>query len=183
MTHELALDPDGTAWVCLENLTAILERELLVPMYGDLEVIKSPPGDAYSIWRIATRRLTDSGDPESEADGSLGDAASAKLSTGVPAEASDDSPVDADEDANEDVGPRRGLMIPASMGLRFQIPTDLDIVTVTARWGTYRSRAVEPSKTEDETWRATRQRSEYVRTPWEITERLLVSDLIDNPHQ
>jgi len=30
--------------------------------------------------------------------------------------------VDADEDANEDVGPRRGLMIPASMGLRFQIP-------------------------------------------------------------
>jgi hypothetical protein len=183
MTYELALDPDGTAWVCRENLTAILERELLGPMYGDREVISSPPGDAYSIGRIAPRRLTDTGDPESEADGSLGDADSAKLSTGVPAEDSDESPVDADEDANEDVGPRRGLMIPASMGLRFQIPTDLDTVTVTARWGTYRSRPVERAETEDPDGRSSRQRSEYVRTPWEVIQRLQVRDLVDNPHQ
>ena len=29
-------------------------------------------------------------------------------------------------------------MIPASMGLRFQVPADLETFTVTASWGVYR---------------------------------------------
>ena len=36
---------------------------------------------------------------------------------------------------------RRGLMIPASMGLRFQIPDDLHAFTVRASWGVYNPKA------------------------------------------
>ena len=56
---------------------------------------------------------------------------------GVPAFAADESEADADEDDAEDRAPKQGLMIPASMGLRFQIPADLEAFTVTASWGIY----------------------------------------------
>ena len=44
---------------------------------------------------------------------------------------------DAEDDDAEDRAPKQGLMIPASMGLRFQVPADLVSFTVTASWGTY----------------------------------------------
>ena len=47
---------------------------------------------------------------------------------------------EADEDSGtEDEPQQRGLMIPASMGLRCQIPDDLGSFTVTASWGVYES--------------------------------------------
>lgn len=43
---------------------------------------------------------------------------------------------DTDDDA-QDRAPKQGLMIPASMGLRFQVPPDLVSFTITASWITY----------------------------------------------
>ena len=56
---------------------------------------------------------------------------------GVPAFAADETEADAEDDDAEDRAPKQGLMIPASMGLRFQVPADLESFTVTASWGTY----------------------------------------------
>jgi hypothetical protein len=72
---------------------------------------------------------------------------------------------------SEDKAPKRGLMIPASMGLRFQIPTDLERFTVTASWGTY-----ERVKT-GEVDKKGRAITVYQRTPVGITEPIEVRDL------
>ena len=40
---------------------------------------------------------------------------------GVPADAADETEADAEDDDAEDRAPKQGLMIPASMGLRFQV--------------------------------------------------------------
>ena len=58
-------------------------------------------------------------------------------SRGVPVTAVDESSAESDEDNADDQPPQRGLMIPASMGLRFQIPLDLSEFTVMASWGVY----------------------------------------------
>ncbi len=174
--YELFREPDGTAWTARENLTDILARELLGPMYGDFEVIRAAPDTVYPIGRIAPKRLTDvrNTDPETEDEGSeVGTADDARTSTGVPLASVDDSAVDGDEDAVEDTGPKRGLMIPASMGLRFQVPLDLDRFTVRASWGVYHSRNVEP---EDPS--GGRQRREFVRTPIDVPVVVEVSDLV-----
>ena len=52
-------------------------------------------------------------------------------------------------------------MIPASMGLRFQVPADLESFTVTASWGTYET--VET----DKVTKAGRPIRHYQRTPVE----------------
>ena len=53
-----------------------------------------------------------------------------------------------DEDTGiEDEPQRRGLMIPASMGLRCQVPDDLESFTVTASWGMYEPVTEEDAKT------------------------------------
>ena len=70
----------------------------------------------------------------------------------------------------EDEPQQRGLMIPASMGLRCQIPDDLESFTVTASWGVYES---VPEK-DPERQRVVRR---YKRTPIEITKRITVADL------
>ena len=62
-------------------------------------------------------------------------------------------------------------MIPASMGLRFQIPAELERFTVTASWGTY-----ERVKT-GEVDKKGRAISVYRRTPVEITEPIAVDEL------
>ena len=73
----------------------------------------------------------------------------------------------------EDEPQQRGLMIPASMGLRFQIPDDLESFTVIVSWGVY-----EPVTEEDpEKVRIVRR---YKRTPVEIPKRITVADLRDS---
>jgi hypothetical protein len=180
MVYELPNTPEGTAWMCRESLVALLQREVLGPLNGEREVLPSPPGDAYQVGRIAPRRLTDRGEPTSDADGGVGSIREAHSSTGVPAATAEDEFAEGDEDASEDVGPRRGLMIPASMGLRFQIPSDLDTVVVTARWGTYSTRT--PAAEIDIDGAPKRAKTEYVRTPWEVTERLEIAELLSRTH-
>ncbi|MGW3850418.1 DISARM system helicase DrmA [Streptomyces fagopyri] len=140
--YRLALDPDDRSWTARENLVDILERELLGPANGPDEILEGVPDSAYLIGRIAPVRLTASRDDpgevgSDEAASDVGDAVDAAESRGVPLTAVDDSSANSDEDEVEDQPQKRGLMIPASMGLRCQIADDLDEFTVTAAWGTY----------------------------------------------
>ena len=136
---------DGTAYVfnrelgtapasARAGLVEVLERELIGPAGGDTEVLTTPPDQRYLLGRIAPTRLTGvADDPEAAA-------STGAPVTGVEEEAaSASSEEDPGEDA-DDEPVRRGLMIPASMGLRFQVPADpaeLEAITVRVSWGTY----------------------------------------------
>ena len=136
---------DGTAYVfnrelgtapasARAGLVEVLERELIGPADGTAEVLTTPPDQRYLLGRIAPTRLTGAAD-DPEAAASTGAPV-----TGVEEEAaSASSEEDPGEDA-DDEPVRRGLMIPASMGLRFQVPADpaeLEAITVRVSWGTY----------------------------------------------
>ena len=120
----------------------ILERELLGPLNGPDEILDASPDAVYLIGRIAPVRLSRSKDTPREegsddAPTDVGDDADADEDRGVPVTAVDDSAAAAEEDTAEDEPQKRGLIIPSSMGLRFQIPDSLDEFTITASWGTY----------------------------------------------
>lgn len=169
--YQLAHKPDGTSWTTRENLADIFERELLGPANGAEEVLEGSPDAAYLLGRIAPVRLT-SGDSEpattDDSATDVGDDVDARESRGVPVTAVDESSAESDEDNAEDQPQRRGLMIPASMGLRFQIRDDLPSFTVTASWGTYH--AVRSESDESSYPR-------YQRTPVDIKKRIDVSSL------
>ncbi|CED90503.1 DISARM system helicase DrmA [Actinomyces succiniciruminis] len=158
------VEPYGSgSWAARENLTDILRRQLLGPIGGDDELLPVAPDGRYLIGRIAPTRLDDTGgqatepptseaadlasdagldtDPDAGASTAyLGDDLDARASTGVPVSSVDESSPDGDEDTGgdrDDEPVRRGLMIPASMGLRFQVLDDLEAVTVHASWGVY----------------------------------------------
>ena len=173
--YRLEHEPDGSSWTARENLADILERELLGPMNGPDEVIDGAPDAVYLVGRIAPFKLAaGTGDPQDadtgEPDTDVGDADDAEAGRGVPLTEVDDSGAGADEDSGlEDTPQQRGLMIPASMGLRCQIPDDLESFTVTASWGVYES---VPAPEGDES-----RIRRYKRTPVEIPKRIVVADL------
>jgi hypothetical protein len=174
--YRLAREPDNRSWTARENLADILERELLGPLNGPEEVIDGAPDAVYLIGRIAPVKLAagkaDPTDADTgEADTDVGDATDAQESRGVPVTAVDEAGADGDEDTGvEDEPQRRGLMIPASMGLRCHIPPDLESFTVTASWGMY-----EPVGGErEETARSIRR---YKRQPIEVTKTIDVAAL------
>jgi hypothetical protein len=173
--YDLQREPDGRSWTARENLVNILERELLGPANGPEEILDGQPDVAYLIGRIAPVRLTAGHDDPKDADSDeaatdVGDAVDAEESRGVPVTAVDESGAGADEDTAEDEPQKRGLMIPASMGLRCQIPDALAEFTVTTSWAVY-----EPFKEKGEGDRQTLRR--YKRTPIEITTLIVVADL------
>lgn len=174
-TYDLRHEPDGRSWTVRENLTDILERELLGPSRGPEEQVEVPPDTTYLVGRIAPARLTDGKEDPSGAEGEdptdLGGADEARTSRGVPVTDVDDSSVQADEDDVEDQPQKRGLMIPASMGLRFQIPLDLDEFTITSAWGVYNP------FTTDETTKSGRAVRRFQRTPVEVRATVRVADL------
>ena len=155
--YELAHDLDGTSVSVRTNLVDILRRELLGPADGADEILTVAPDGRYNLGRIAPTRLTGSaeaprpGDGGDHADeGALDtDALDARASTGVPVTGVDETGPDGDEDTagdRDDAPIRRGLMIPASMGLRFQVPADLDALTVHASWGVYHPQSGGPTE-------------------------------------
>ena len=174
--YRLEHEPDGRSWTVRENLADILERELLGPANGPEEVIDGSPDSAYLIGRIAPVKLTagtedpadaDTGEPDSD----VGDAEDAESGRGVPLTGVDDSGAGADEDSGvEDEPQQRGLMIPASMGLRCQIPDDLESFTVTASWGVYES----VPENDPERQRVVRR---YKRTQVEVPKLITVAGL------
>lgn len=173
--YRLGHEPDGRSWTARENLVDILERELLGPANGPEEVLEGVPDTAYLIGRLAPVRLTAGRDDPRDADSDeaatdVGEAVDAEESRGVPVTAVDESGAGADEDTAEDEPQKRGLMIPASMGLRCQIPDDLESFTVTASWGRY-----EPVKEKSEDTARTRR---YQRIPIQITKTVTVADLV-----
>ncbi|MCL2465611.1 MAG: helicase, partial [Micrococcales bacterium] len=178
--YELRHELDGSSWSVRENLVDILSRELLGPDGGDDELLGVPPDARYILGRIAPTKLRQSqAVPESDAaDGDstldLGDDLAASESTGVPLSDVDDSAPDGDEDTGgdrDDEPVRRGLMIPASMGLRFQVPRNAESFTVRASWGVYN-----PEKT-GETTKDGREVRKYRRRPWHVDTRIAVRDL------
>ena len=177
-SYRLDYEPDGRSWTAREDLADILEREILGPANGPEEVLDGAPDSAYLIGRIAPAKLrAGSGDPvdadTGEPDTDVGDAADAEAGRGVPLTEVDDSGAGADEDSGlEDEPQQRGLMIPASMGLRCQIPDDLESFGVTVSWGVY-----EPVAEENPEKKRILRR--YKRTPIEIRKRITVTDLRD----
>ncbi|ORV08562.1 DISARM system helicase DrmA [Mycolicibacterium fallax] len=146
--YGLAYELDGTSFTVRENLVDILERELLGPIHGADELLPFSPRSQYLIGHIAPVRLTGAVQGSGEQDGAVerGDLVETRADEdavseirGVPAFAADEHEADSDEDDAEDRAPKQGLMIPASMGLRFQVPPELESFTITASWGTYES--------------------------------------------
>ena len=135
---------DGSDYVLDEELRAtsasaragiveVLKRELIGPAECEEEILSSSPDQRYLLGRIAPTRLTGAQD-DLEAAASTGAPV-----VGVEEETASVSEEDAGEDA-DDEPVRRGLMIPASMGLRFQVPADpaeLESIAVHVSWGTY----------------------------------------------
>ena len=143
-SYELLIEDEKSSWAARQGLHDILVREVLGPADGDDETLEMAPDTRYLIGRIAPAKLASGADaPSAEGDGDpdstldVGDDVDARQSTGVPLPSMDETTVDAEEDAAEDAPVKRGLMIPASMGLRFQLPLDVERVTVRASWGTY----------------------------------------------
>jgi hypothetical protein len=175
--YRLKHEPEGSSYTVRENLVDILERELLGPAGGPEELLPISPRQLYLVGHIAPVKLAeDRLDLARAEDGDglvevHGDEAASHAQRGVPAVSADDGGADVDEDDVDDRAPKQGLMIPASMGLRFQVPNDLERFTVTASWGTYESVRTEEV---DKKGRPIRQ---YRRTPVEIVESIAVAEL------
>ena len=139
-TYVFGQEFDSDSAAVRSGLVEILERELIGPAElteddgGGEEVLITPPDRRYLLGRIAPTRLTDAADD-----------LDASASTGAPVTGVEEemTHATAEEDFGEDADDepvRRGLMIPASMGLRFQIPADpaeLESITIHVSWGTY----------------------------------------------
>lgn len=175
--YRLALEPDGSSVTVRENLVDILERELLGPAGGSTELLPISPRQMYLVGHIAPVKLAEdridvAGVEDADALTAIrGDLSGPTGQRGVPTMSADDAGAEADEDDADDQAPKQGLMIPASMGLRFQIPTDTPAFTVAASWGTYESEATEEVDKKGRPLRA------YRRTPVEIVETIRLADL------
>ena len=179
--YELAHEPDGTSVTARANLVDILRRELLGPHDGDEEVLDVSPVARYLVGRIAPTRLNRTDPGTDDPDAIDVDDLDAGVSTGVPVVGEDEAGSGIDEDASDgkdDDPQRRGLMIPASMGLRFQVPAGIDSVTVHASWATYHPER--PTQAERERAEAEGRiaHTRYRRTPAELPIRIRLADLV-----
>ncbi len=179
-SYELNFDLDGSSFAVRENLVDILERELLGPVHGPEEVLPFSPRSHYLVGHIAPVKLTSGagGDPDDENLGDRGELVEVRMDDarpaempGVPAHAAEDQSAEAQDDDAEDRSPKQGLMIPASMGLRFQVPRDLESFTVTASWGAYEA------VTTDQVTKSGRPVRHYQRIPLEEARSIKLAEL------
>lgn len=131
--YELHYPLDGKSYSVRENLQNILERELLGPSEGEEELMDISPKTKYILGRIAPTRIRPDDDSDDKSGLPLLDA----LDNDDNEEDDDSEDVENGGSENQDEPQRRGLIIPSSMGLRFQVPDDLDTVTVHCSWGVY----------------------------------------------
>lgn len=134
--YRLTYQPDGTSITVRENLVDILARELLGPIRGPQEVLPFSPRSQYLVGHLAPVKLTGAALIDDNAVQARANAEALAEGGGVPALRGRRNDADTDDDA-QDRAPKQGLMIPASMGLRFQVPPDLVSFTITASWITY----------------------------------------------
>ncbi len=175
--YELTFRPEEiwNSWTVRENLADILERELLGPAHGDEEQLEAQPDGLYLVGRIAPAKLVGKGavsmaDAE-DADDEVVEADDIGEDRGVPVSVVGDDPASADDDGVEDAPLRKGLMIPASMGLRFQVPIEQDRVTIRASWGSYNAKSTK------ETLPSGREKRVYIRTPHDYAKIVEVGSL------
>ncbi|BBZ40277.1 DISARM system helicase DrmA [Mycobacterium conspicuum] len=180
-TYQLTYEPDGTSFTVRENLVDILKRELLGPIHGPHEVLPFSPRSQYLVGHIAPVKLTGAAHTDDDAEGDAergplveprADGEGLVEGHGVPAIAADDNDADGEDDDADDRAPKQGLMIAASMGLRFQVPLDLGSFTVTASWGTYESVQT------DQVTKSGRPIRHYQRTPVEEARTIALADLM-----
>lgn len=178
--YALNFTPDGTSFTVRQNVVDILGRELLGPIHGPEEVLPFSPRSQYLVGHIAPVKLVAGalGEPSDDSPPERADLIEVRTDDdgiaegrGVPAYAADDTDADAEDDDAEDRTPKQGLMIPASMGLRFQVPTDLESFTVAASWGTYQT--IET----DKVTKAGRPVRQYQRAAIEESRRIALADL------
>ncbi|MCH9732720.1 MAG: DISARM system helicase DrmA [Actinomycetia bacterium] len=179
-TYELTYEPDDSSFTVRENMVDILERELLGPIHGPDELLPFSPRSQYLVGHIApvrlTRAMVGSADTSEATDrGELAEAradeSAATEGRGVPTFAADEDEADAGDDDAEDRAPKQGLMIPSSMGLRFQVSPDLEAFTVTVSWGTYESAQT------DKVTKAGRPIRHFQRIPVEESPTIRLADL------
>lgn len=133
--YRLTYQPDGTSITVRENLVDILARELLGPIRGPQEVLPFSPRSQYLVGHLAPVKLTGAALIDDNAVQARANAEALAEGGGVPAYAADETtptPTTTPKTAHPS-----SLMIPASMGLRFQVPPDLVSFTITASWITY----------------------------------------------
>jgi hypothetical protein len=178
-SYELNFELDGSSFMVRENLVDILERELLGPVHGPAETLAFSPRSQYLVGHIAPVKLTGTKSSALGEDDTASDLVQVRTDNdglsdgrGIPAYAADETDADSDDDDVEDRAPKQGLMIPASMGLRFQVPTDLDSFDVVASWGIYES--VETDKVS----KAGRAIRHYQRIPVEERRTVSLADLV-----
>jgi hypothetical protein len=174
--YELTHRPEGDwdSWTVRENLADILDRELLGPAHGDEEELDAKPDGLYLVGRIAPAKLIGKGvissaDAE-DADDEVIEPDDGE-DRGVPVPTAGEDPASADDDGVEDAPPRKGLMIPASMGLRFQVPLDQEHVTIRASWGSY------AAKSTGELTASGREKRTYLRTPHNHSKTVAIGSL------
>lgn len=139
--YDLPYELDGTSWAVRENLVGILERELLGPVDGPNEMlVGQSPVTKYLVGRIAPTKI--GGDVDEIIAGQSDEAVQDAKLTLVAVPAAKGGDTDPEFSTGEgtdqsDVAQQRGLMIPASMGMRFQIPKTLGSFVAHCRWGSY----------------------------------------------
>jgi hypothetical protein len=179
-TYQLQYEPDGSSFTVRENLVDILEQELLGPIHGPEELLPFSPRSQYLVGYIAPVKLTSEVVAETRIEESAerGDLVDTRVDEdalvegrGVPSFGVDDGEADSEDDDAEDRAPKQGMMIPSSMGLRFQVPVDLESFVVTASWGTYET--VETDKVS----KAGRSLRDFQRVPVEESRIVRISDL------
>jgi hypothetical protein len=177
-SYQLNFDLDGSSFAVRENLADILARELLGPIHGPKEMLPFSPRSQYLVGHIAPVKLTGSKSWAVDHDNTARDLVEVRADDdgiaegrGVPAYAADETEADSDNDDAEDRAPKQGLMIPASMGLRFQVPADQNSFDVTASWGIYES--VETEKVS----KAGRPIRHFQRVPVEERRTVRLADL------
>lgn len=133
--YRLDMPLDGKSYAVRENLQNILERELLGPSDGEDELMEISPKTKYILGRIAPTRIR----PDDDSDNRSGLPTLDTVTDDDDEEDDDSEDVESGGSENQDEPQRRGLVIPSSMGLRFQVPDDLESFTVHCSWGIYNS--------------------------------------------
>jgi len=141
--------------VVRSELLGLIVQELLGPRNGPEEEIKGTPRAAYMVGALApvtmdagastgatndeaAKDIDDGADPNDTGQGVTDIDPTANGQRGVPTITDEDA--GASVEAEElDEGPKGALTYPSSMGLRFQVPRDRGVLSVTATWGRYTS--------------------------------------------
>lgn len=127
------------------QLQALLERDLVGPWGGEIEVLTSSPRNRYLVGLLAPVVIDPSVaalDPSFAANSDDPDESAlidpqADAPPGVPAGIDEDLDSGDSRDDSDDRQISGSLTWPSSMGLRCQVPVDTVTLAVTTRWGRY----------------------------------------------